>query len=292
MAARDGRTAGSVVITGASTGIGEAGALRLDKAGWRVFAGVRKEADTQRLKSQASERLTPIMVDVTEQPQIDAAARLVTEALGSGGLQGLVNNAGTSFNGPLEFLPIERLRQQLEVNTIGQIAVTQAFLPLLRKAGGRIVNVTSIAGRTTSPFLGPYSASKHALEALSDALRQELRPWKMHVAIVEPGSIKTEIWGKGQRDADELEKMLPEEALMLYGKAFNALREAARRIESQGIPPDRVARAVEHALTSSRPRTRYVVGFDATMQRLLDDLLPDRLLDALTARFLGLPREP
>jgi NAD(P)-dependent dehydrogenase (short-subunit alcohol dehydrogenase family) len=290
--ATDGTGTRTVVITGASTGIGEACALRLDKAGWRVFAGVRKDADAERLRQQASDRLTTVMLDVTNQAQIEAAERIVGEAAGAAGLAGLVNNAGVSFNGPLEFLPIEDLRQQLEVNTIGQLAVTQAFLPLLRKARGRIVNITSIGGRATAPFLGPYSASKHAMEALSDALRQELRPWKMHVAIVEPGSIATRIWEKAYAGADELQEKLPEEAMMLYGKAVEAMRKAAARMEAAGIPPDRVARAVEHALTSARPRTRYVVGFDATMQRLLDDLLPDRLMDAFTARFLGLPRKP
>ncbi len=290
--AQNGTGTRTVVITGASTGIGEACALRLDKAGWRVFAGVRKEADAQRLKSQATDRLTPITLDVTDQAQIDAGARAVAGATGAAGLQGLVNNAGISVNGPLEYLTSDDLRKQFEVNVIGHIAMAQSFLALLRKGQGRIVNITSIGGRITTPFLGPYSASKHAMEALSDALRQELRPWKMHVAIVEPGSIATAIWEKGLRDADEFEKNMPEEALMRYGKAFAALKEAARKFEKAGIPPDRVARAVEHALTSGRPRTRYIVGFDATIQRLLDDLLPDRALDALQARMIGLPKKP
>ncbi len=285
-------TRGTVVITGASTGIGEACARRLDKMGFRVFAGVRKEADAERLKSEASDRMSPIMVDVTDQRQIDEAARTVGQAVGNAGLHGLVNNAGVGIHGPLEFLPIEDLRRQLEVNTIGQIAVTQAFLPSLRKEAGRIVNITSIGGRVTSPFLGPYCASKHALEALSDALRQELRPWKMHVAVVEPGNIATPLWEKGQTAADEMEQKVPEEAMMLYGKALSAMRQTARRMGGAGISPDRVARAVAHALTSARPRTRYVVGFDATVQRLLDDLLPDRVLDAFQARFVGLPSKP
>ena len=277
------------MITGASTGIGEACALRLDRAGLRVFAGVRKEADGQRLKQEASDRLTPIMLDVTDEPQIEAAAKAVADAVGEAGLAGLVNNAGISVPGPLEFLPIEDLRWQLEVNVVGQIAVTQAFLALLRKGRGRIVNIGSIAGKFATPFLGPYTASKHAMEGLSDALRQELRPWGIHVALVEPGSIATPIWQKGQANANEIEQNLPEEAMVLYGKAVNALREAARKFEAAGIPPDRVARAVEHALTASRPRTRYVVGFDATVQRILSDVVPDRLLDGLVARQLGLP---
>ena len=280
---------GAVVITGASTGIGEACALRLDRSGFRVFAGVRKEADGQRLKQEASDRLTSIMLDVTDEPQIEAAAKAVADAVGEAGLAGVVNNAGISINGPLEYLPSEELRKQLEVNVIGQMAVTRAFLPLIRRGRGRIVNIGSIAGKFATPFLGPYCASKHAMEAITDVLRQELRPWGIHVAVVEPGSIATPIWQKGQADANEIEQKLPEEARMLYGKAVNALREAARKFEAAGIPPDRVARAVEHALTASRPRTRYVVGFDATVQRILSDVVPDRLLDGLVARQLGLP---
>ncbi len=279
----------AVVITGASTGIGEACALRLDRNGWRVFAGVRKEADAERLKGEASERLTPITLDVTSQQQIDAAAKMIADATGAGGLQGLVNNAGISVNGPLEFLTPEDVRKQLEVNVVGQVAMTQAFLPLIRKGGGRIVNIGSIGGKFSTPFLGPYCASKHAMEAISDALRQELRPWRIHVALVEPGSIKTEIWDKGLRDADDFEKHAPEQAMQLYGKAFGALRVAAKEFGDRGIPSDRVARSVEHALTSGRPRTRYIVGFDATIQRILSAVAPDRLRDRLVAMQLKLP---
>jgi NAD(P)-dependent dehydrogenase (short-subunit alcohol dehydrogenase family) len=289
---RDGANRGAVVITGASTGIGEACAVRLDRAGYRVFAGVRKEADAQRLKQQASERLTPITIDVTNEPQIEAVAKTVGDAVGEAGIAGLVNNAGISINGPLEYLTSEDLRKQLEVNVVGQVAVTRAFLPLIRKAKGRIVNIGSIGGRFTTPFLGPYCASKHAMEAISDCLRQELRPWGIHVALVEPGSIATEIWQKGQSDADRMIENMPEEAMMRYGKAFEALREAATKFEAAGIPPDRVARSVEHALTAGRPRTRYIVGFDATVQRLIRDVVPDRMRDGLVASQLKLPKTP
>ena len=288
---QDGTGTRTVVVTGASTGIGEACALRLDEAGWRVFAGVRKPADAERLKQEASERLTPITLDVTDQAQIEAAAKTVSDAVGEGGLQGLVNNAGISINGPLEFLTSDDLRKQLEVNVIGQVAMTQAFLPLIRKGHGRIVNIGSIAGKMSTPFLAPYCASKHAMEAISDALRQELRPWGIHVALVEPGSIKTEIWDKGLRDADDFQKNAPEEALQLYGKAFNALRDAAEKFGAAGIPADRVAKPVEHALTSGRPRTRYIVGFDATMQSIIRRV-PDRLRDRLVAMQLKLPTKP
>jgi len=289
---QDGTGARTAVITGASTGIGEACAKRLDADGWRVFAGVRKEADGQRLRQGASERLTPIIIDVTDQGQIDAAAKTVAAAVGEAGIQGLVNNAGISVNGPLEFLTPDDIRKQLEVNVVGQVAVTQAFMPLIRKGHGRVVNIGSIAGKMATPFLGPYTASKHAMEAISDALRQELRPWGLHVSLVEPGSIATEIWEKGQNDAEDFVRNAPEEAMRLYGKAFDALRDAARKFADAGIPADRVAKVVQHALTSSRPRTRYVVGFDATMQGIIRRLVPDRLRDRLVAQQLKLPTKP
>jgi NAD(P)-dependent dehydrogenase (short-subunit alcohol dehydrogenase family) len=279
----------SVVVTGASTGIGEACALRLDKAGWYVFAGVRKEADGERLKSLSSERLTPVTLDVTEQSQIESTAKAVGEATGTSGLQGLVNNAGISVNGPLEFLTPQDVRKQLEVNVIGQVAMTQAFLPLIRHGSGRVVNIGSIAGKMATPFLGPYCASKHAMEAISDSWRQELSPWGIHVALVEPGSIKTEIWDKGLRDADEFQRNAPEQAMQLYGKAFDALKDAAKEFGDRGIPADRVAQSVEHALTARRPHTRYIVGFDATVQRIIRNVVPDRLRDRLVAMQLKLP---
>lgn len=279
----------SIVVTGASTGIGEACALRMDRHGFRVFAGVRKEADGETLKAKASEKLTPIILDVTEQPTIIASAEIVGAAVGESGLAGLVNNAGISVVGPLEFLALEDLRHQLEVNVIGQIAVTQAFLPLIRKATGRVVNIGSIGGRMATPFLGPYNASKFAMEALTDSLRQELRPWGIHVSIVEPGSIATPIWGKAQAAADDMEKNLPEEALKLYGEAFQAMRKAAQEFEEAGIPPDEVAKFVEHALTAKTPKTRYVVGRDAQLQRVLVKWAPDRLRDSLVKRQLKLP---
>lgn len=279
----------TAVVTGASTGIGEACALRMDRAGWRVFAGVRKEADGQALRQQASDRLTPIIIDVTDQQQIDAAVQTVSNAVGATGIQGIVNNAGVSVNGPLEYLTSEDLRMQLEVNVIGQIAVTRSFMELVRSGHGRIVYIGSIAGKMATPFLGPYCASKHAMEALSDSLRQELRPWGIPVSLVEPGSIKTKIWQKGINDADEYEKNMPEDAMMRYGAAFRALREAAQKFEDAGIPADRVAKVVEHALTSSRPRTRYIVGFDASVQSVLRRVAPDRLRDRLVAMQLKLP---
>lgn len=285
-----GNEAGSVVVTGASTGIGRACALRLDRMGWRVFAGVRRPADGEALRAKASARLLPVELDVTDEASIARAAGLVAESAGDAGLAGLVNNAGISVAGPLEFLPIEELRRQLEVNVTGQVAVTQAFLPLIRKGNGRIVFMGSISGRLATPFLGPYAASKFALEAIADALRVELRPWGIRVSIVEPGSIATPIWEKGQDAADELEQQLSPRGHELYDPAIAAVRQAARDAAARGVPPGRVAKAVAHALTARRAKTRYLVGNDARLQLTMASLLPDRARDSLVSRVMKLPR--
>ena len=279
---------GAVVITGASTGIGEACALHLDKLGYRVFAGIRKAADGESLARRASDRLVPLRLDISDEMEIAQAARSVIEALDSSGLVGLVNNAGIVVGGMLEFLPLDALRRQFEVNVIGQIAVTQAFLPSLRKARGRIVNISSLGGLISSPFTGAYSASKFALEALTDALRMELRPWKIHVALVEPGYIQTPIVSKSLAAADTLSAQLSTEALELYGPRLQAVREATEREAAHAAPTEVVVRAVVHALTSRRPRTRYAVGPHSGFQLRLGRALPDRWRDALLVRHLGL----
>ena len=268
----------AVLVTGASSGIGRASALRLARAGWRVYAGIRRDEDADRA---AAEGLVPVTLDVTSEPQIAVAA----EALAENPLTGLVNNAGTAVPGALEFLPLEELRRQLEVNLIAQVAVTQAFLPQLRRSRGRLVFVGSIAGRSALPFLGAYAASKHALEGVADALRLELSPWNIHVAIVEPGTIATAIWRKGAATADEIGAQLPPEAADLYGAAGAAFRRAAVAADARAEPAGRVAAAVEHALTSSRPKARYLVGKDARRRARLERL-PTRVRDAVLARIL------
>src|SRR5688500_3137446 len=184
---------GAVVITGASTGIGHACALDLDSHGCHVFAGVRREEDAERLRSERA-FIEPVRIDVTDADSIASARDRVGEAVGAAGLAGLVNNAGIAVPGPLEHLPIDELRRQLEVNLVGQVAVTQAFIPMLRTSRGRIVNIGSIGGRVALPMLGPYAASKHAIEGVSDSLRRELPPWGIEVSVVRPGPIATEIW--------------------------------------------------------------------------------------------------
>jgi len=278
----------SALITGASTGIGRASALHLDSEGWRVFAGVRKAEDADALREAGSERLTPLMLDVTDSSQIASAAERVGEAVGDAGLDGLVNNAGIAVPGPLETLPIEDFRRQVEVNLTAQVAVTQAMLPRVRDARGRVVFITSIGGLMAFPMFGAYHAAKFGLEAVGDVFRQELRPWGISVSVVEPGSIATPIWERGEREADAIGERAPEGHEDLYGRSIAAYREVARRTGARGIPPEKVATTIERALSARRPRTRYLVGADARGQALLSRLLPDRLVDRLIARLTGL----
>jgi NAD(P)-dependent dehydrogenase (short-subunit alcohol dehydrogenase family) len=277
----------SVLVTGASTGIGRATALRLAGFGWRVFAGVRKEADAESLRQEASLGLVPVILDVTDPEQIAAAAVQIERESDSGGLDGLVNNAGVAVPGPLETIPLEDLRHQLEVNLIAYVAVTQAMLPLVRRAEGRIVFLASIGGRIAFPFGGPYHASKFATEAIGDVFRQELRPWGIEVAIIEPGSIDTPIWGRGQDKAEEIEAKSPQTNL-LYGAALDKFRKVIEDTAERGIPPEKVAKAISHALESSRPKTRYLVGLDAQLQARIQLFIPTRLFDRIVARQLNL----
>jgi NAD(P)-dependent dehydrogenase (short-subunit alcohol dehydrogenase family) len=272
--------AGKVVVTGASTGIGEATAHHLKRLGFEVHAGVRKPDDAERLRAAG---VHPLTLDVTDSESI-AAAR---SEVGDGPLDGLVNNAGVAVTGPVEFVPVDELRRQLEVNLIGQVAVTQAFLPQLREARGRVVNVSSIGGRVALPLMSPYNASKFGLEAVSDSLRRELRDFGVSVIVVEPGGVKTPIWRKGNSAADELLAAAPPEAERLYGGLINALRAEADKIERErGLPPEAVAEVIGEALTVKRPRTRYLVGRDAKVRARAAGMLPDRVMDALIARTL------
>lgn len=247
---------GGVVITGASTGIGRACALSLDTLGFRVFAGVRRSGDGESLRQASSARLTPIFLDVTDEQSLATVAEIVSREVGDAGLVGLVNNAGVAVPGPLEYLPLVDLRRQLEINLVGQLAVTQAFLPLLCKARGRIVNISSLAGKMTTPFNGAYSAAKHGIEAFSDALRMELASWGIHVCVVEPGTIATSMPEKLLRDADAVLGALPPEGRERYGAAFETYVRSLTTHAQDGSPPEVVSRAIVHALTGRTPRTR------------------------------------
>jgi NAD(P)-dependent dehydrogenase (short-subunit alcohol dehydrogenase family) len=275
----------SVVITGASTGIGRACALTLAARGMRVFAGVRRTPDADALRSEGQRNVTPVFIDVTHPEAINSVAQQVEEETGGVGLDGLVNNAGIAVGGPLEFVPLSQLRRQFEINAVGQIAVTQSFLPLLRRAQGRVVLMGSVSGVCSLPLLGPYCASKFALEALADALRLELRPWGMHVSIIEPGATKTAIWDKSIVESRATLAGLPAEAELLYGEVLARFERMSHKTHERAIPPVRVVEAVTHALTARRPKVRYLIGEMARVQLALE-LLPVQLRDFILSRLL------
>ena len=269
----------SVMITGASSGIGRACALWLDRAGWQVFATVRKEADGFRLTNDASPRLRTILLDVTDPDQIDAAARTVREHVGGDGLHALVNNAGIAAGGLVEYLDPEELRRVFETNTIAPLSVSRRLIPLLRRARGRIVMISSIAGFSSTPLLSPYCASKFALEALTDGMRLELKPWGIEVVSVQPGAIKTEIWNKARAYVDGELRKYPPNAFEKYGPLLDRMAESLDK--PKGVGADEVARTVETALTVAKPKARYLVGRDALIRSWIENLptsLRDRLI--------------
>ncbi|HET7690927.1 MAG TPA: SDR family oxidoreductase [Nocardioidaceae bacterium] len=274
------------LVTGASTGIGEACALHLDSLGHRVYAGVRKDSDGDRLRAAASDRLRPVSLDVTDEGQVAAAAALVEREVGS--LDGVVNNAGIAVGGALEHLPIEDWRHQLEVNVIGQVSVTKAVLPLIRRATGRIVFMGSMSGRIGTVMLGPYCASKFAIEAIGETLRTDLHPWGIKVAIVEPGGVKTPIWEKAEADMATALRDWDPAVLEQYADHAAAMQKAIALQAKNGVPPEKVAKAVEHALLARRPKLRYPVGADARGGAVMVRLLPDRPREAILRKALGL----
>jgi NAD(P)-dependent dehydrogenase (short-subunit alcohol dehydrogenase family) len=279
----------SILITGASTGIGKACALYLDSIGFNVFAGVRRESDGNDLRENSSGRLTPVLIDVTDSQSIASAVKFVSDKVDDAGLTALVNNAGiVTASGLLEFLPIAEIRKLLEVNLIGNIAVTQAFLPLIRKGHGRIINMGSISGIMPQPYLAPYSASKAALEAITTSLKLELKPWRIPVSIIEPGIVYTPMWDKAETVAVHTAKNSPQEAIDLYGPTINAIvaiLKNKKRIKMVAVSIDVVARTVARVLTAKRPRTRYIVGWDAKLAAFLTWALPNRTLDWLAMMF-------
>jgi NAD(P)-dependent dehydrogenase (short-subunit alcohol dehydrogenase family) len=278
----------AVLITGSSTGIGEACALELDRRGFQVFAGVRSEAAGQRLRSTASSLLTPVIIDVTDSASIAKTFSQIKEQIGACGLAGLVNNAGIGISGPMELVPLNELRRQLEVNVIGQVAVTQAALPLLRIAKGRIVNIGSVNGALASPYMGPYAASKFAMEAVTDVMRIELRTWGIRVSIVEPGPIATPIWDKSFAAADQLANAISKEDMQLYETDLTATRKLVAEIASKAEPVDIVVRAVVHALTARRPKTRYFLHFRNRILFRGFKMVPDVIRDWIVCRVMGL----
>ncbi|MCB9077743.1 MAG: SDR family oxidoreductase [Anaerolineaceae bacterium] len=280
-----------VVVTGASSGIGRACALELDKAGYEVFATVRKAQDAESLRQAASEYLTPIFMDVTDETSLAAAVETVTQAVGEAGLVGLVNNAGVGVPGPIEYIGADDLRRQFEINVFGQVRVTQAFLPLIRQAQGRIINIGSVGGKITMPFGGALCASKHAMEAITDALRLELYPWGIHVILVAPASIKTSAVDRLVDDSEAAIRQLPPTGRQRYELSFRHFVETAAARENNGSPPSVVAQTVLKALTATTPQTRYPVGADARLLTVMPQLLPTRWLDKVRFKLFGLPQQ-
>ena len=274
----------AIVVTGASSGIGRECVRLLASQGYRVFASVRAQKDAQALVREIPAGLTPVFLDVTDAASIRAGVEAVSRALGDNGLYGLVNNAGITVAGPLEVLPIEALRRQIDVNVIGQVAVTQAFLPLLRKARGRIVLMGSILGRVALPFVGAYSISKFALEAVTDSLGMELAGSGVSVSLMEPGNIATPIWGKSKQRF--LENVNGAPGMERYRGPMDAFGEVTDRFAASGIQPIAVARAVARALRSRRPRARYLVGTDAQFAGRAAPLAPPRLRYWIIRRFV------
>lgn len=281
------RKLGAVLVTGTSSGIGKTTALHLERLGFRVFATVRNQKDAEAIRSEASGGLIPVLMDVTDQDSIDSAKEQVSQAVGEAGLAGLVNNAGVGFVSPLEFVPLNELRWLFEVNVFGLLAVTQAFMPLLRQGRGRIVNLSSTASIVVAPFHGPYSASKLSVNGLSDALRLELNPQGVQVSLVVCGSIKTPMWGKGDTLNRRVTKDFPPQAWELYGVPYGKLRDYFSRLGKAGVPPEAVSRQIVHALTAKRAKNRYYVGPDANLYKIADKFLYGRLRDWVVLRIVG-----
>lgn len=269
----------SALVTGASSGIGHATATLLASSGFTVFAGVRTDSDASRI---AREGLRPLMLDVTNPRDVEQAVNAVNASAIP--LRAIVNNAGIAVPGPLEFLALQDFRRQFEVNVVGALAVTQAFLPLLRSTRGRIVFMSSVSGQIVSPYVGAYGASKFALEAVADALRIELHQSGIRVVVVQPGNVKTPIWEKGRAQKDDLMGRVPPQAHELYGEPVKRLSRITEEAEREAIEPEAVARVVLEALRARRPRARYAVGAPRGWQRRIAIMMPERLRDRMIAK--------
>ena len=278
----------NLLITGASSGIGFACATLLDQRGFKVFAGVRKLADGEKLKASASQHLTPVLLDVTQPYTIEKAFEFIKDEVGEAGLSGLVNNAGIGIASPVEFFPMSDLRRLFDVNVFGQISVIQTFLPLLRQAKGRIINIGSIGDRITMPFGGALCASKSAFASFTEAMRLELASSGIKVCLIEPASISTPAVDKVKVGNEKRIEGLSTEGARLYASKFRSFTERAIEREKNGSQPEVVARVVFEALTSKQPKTRYLVGKDSTALAALARWMPDRMLDKIRLRIFGM----
>lgn len=273
-----------VLVTGASTGIGYATAQVLARSGYIVFAGVRTEADAERV-SRADGNIRPVMLDVRHRSDITQAMERIDRS--DVPLHAVVNNAGIAVAGPLEYLPIDDVHRQFDVNVFGALAVTQAALPLLRRSKGRIIFMSSVSGQIAPPLVGPYAASKFAIEALADSLRMELAPFEIAVCVIQPGNVRTPIWEKGRREKQEIETRMPPQARRYYGVAVDNLLRLTEREEQTGVEPGLVAQTVVAALRAAHPKARYPVGSPPGWQRRIAALLPERLRDRLILRSVN-----
>ncbi|MFK5956815.1 MAG: SDR family oxidoreductase [Planctomycetota bacterium] len=284
-------TSRNILITGASTGIGYTIALDLAKHGYQVFGSVRKQEDADALTAATPPGAKPIqtlLLDVTDEASVWAAAEELQRRLGDAGLDGLINNAGIAIAAPLEYIPIEDFQLQMDINLTGLLRTTQAFLPLVKKTRGRVVNISSIAGRLAFPLAGPYHASKHAVEGLSDVLRLELRRYGIEVVVVQPGAINTPIWATAGKKAAEIGEKLSAKALKDYGKLIHQVGKASAKAGEEGDDPQRCADVVRTALEAKRPRTRYIVGHNAKIGMFLRRILSDRRMDKIVGKGLDL----
>jgi len=271
----------SVLITGASRGIGRATAIKLAASGWTVYAGVRSASDGAGLAAAAGTNLTPLVLDITD------ADHLATLPSRLDGLDAVVNNAGFALDGPVETISLDDLRRQYEVNVIGQVGVTQAVLPLLRASKGRIVFVSSLSGRISTPLTGAYNSSKFAIEGIADALRVELRRWKLPVVLVEPGPVATDMWGGALEQHEATLAALSPAHRELYGETFEKARKTLAFMQKQAVPVDKVSSAIEKALTARRPKARYQVDLGSKVQLVATGMTPTRMLDAILGRAMG-----
>ena len=276
----------SVLVTGAGRGIGYAVAKRLAATGWHVYAGVREIASGDKLVHELGPNVTPLILDVTDAAQIESAVEQLP-----GQLEALVNNAGIAINAPVESVPIDELRRQFEVNVFGTIAVTQAVLPKIRAAKGRVVFISSISGRIATPWSGPYCGSKFALEALVDALRMEVNPWGIEVSLVEPSATDTDMWGEILVDFDATVGGLAPEQRNLYATHTKGMRRTLKTMQKTTVSPEHVVKCVERALTAKRPRARYPVGVPSRVQLAASAVTPTRVNDFVLSRATGIPRK-
>jgi NAD(P)-dependent dehydrogenase (short-subunit alcohol dehydrogenase family) len=275
---------GSVLVTGAGRGIGRAICLSLAGSGWEVYAGVRRPEDGESLTAAASS-VVPVVLDVTDSEQLSALDQSLPARLDA-----VVNNAGVVVDGPVEAVALDDLRRQLEVNVVGQLAVTQAVLPRLRESQGRVVFISSVSGRIATPWTGAYNASKFAIEGLADALRIELRPWKIKVILVEPSSTDTDMWQGALEQLDATQAAMSDEHRRLYAGHVKGMRRTTKMIQKQAVPVEHVVAAVQRALNDRRPKARYPVGAVSKIQLAMDAATPTPVMDAALATLTGIPR--